>query len=62
MDNINCYKIEIFERGWIRDVFGKVDRILNNGVNEVVGNRVRNIISKKRRIMKIIFICKNKLI
>lgn len=62
MDNTNCYKMEILERGWIRDVPGKADRISNNGVNEVAGNRVRNITSKKRRTMKIIFTCKNKLI
>ena len=37
MANMNCYGVDILERGLIRDVPGKVDRISIDGVNEEAG-------------------------
>lgn len=37
MANMNCYGVDILERGLIRDVPEKVDRISIDGVNEEAG-------------------------
>lgn len=37
MANMNCYGVDILERGLTRDVPGEVDRISIGGVNEVTG-------------------------
>lgn len=49
MDHTHCQGVEILKRGWIVDVSGKVGKIATNDINEVEGNRVRNISVKKEK-------------